>query len=243
LIDGTVTLPIEGPIGTVETRTRTLTVYHGLAGPAPAFDPTGLGEEQPLALAQPHWDQSDPGPVPVVYIGDVNGRSVFVHTNGGISWLDRAEAWLQNSEIGPHICLTVGDSETVGGGGFCGDPIQESVGMIVEGSLVKNGPAGPLGDFITWIDTPEGTSVVAMELEDGRRWWQRPMGETAFFDFQGIYSGRITMTALDAQGETLYQREWDSYSQTEAGRNGFPPTSVIVEGDPTDGRQAPPISP
>ncbi|MEX2423605.1 MAG: hypothetical protein WD990_06475, partial [Acidimicrobiia bacterium] len=112
LIDGNVeVLVTDEPIARVETMSRTLEVYGGLAAPRADFDVTRLGIEQPLEQLRPMFDPTvDPEDVPVVYIGDVTGRSVFLHTNGWISWFDRLRG------AGPHLCLTVGDSSTVGGG-------------------------------------------------------------------------------------------------------------------------------
>lgn len=78
LIDGNVEVPVtDEPIAQVETWSRTLSVYGGLAAPEANFDTTGMGVEEPLEQLAPSFDpRVDPEDVPVVYIGDVAGRSV-----------------------------------------------------------------------------------------------------------------------------------------------------------------------
>lgn len=208
LIDGDVEIPVtDEPIAEVENSRRTLTVYGGLPAPEPDFDASDLGIEQPLIQNEPKWGNSDPGDVPVVYVGDVDDRSVFLHTNGGISLIDRLLVWMQGSEIGPHLCVSMGDSETVGGGGFCTGPGDTPEGRSTSGAIrLNNVPAGEglLGYYVTWFALPEGTAIVTLELDHGRRLWQKPYGEMAFFDV-GDYVGPTTLTAIDATGSVLYE--------------------------------------
>jgi len=203
LIDGNVEVPVtDEPIAKVETRSRTLTVYGGLAAPEANFDLTGLGVEQPLEQLEPSFDPSvDPEDVPVVYIGDVAGRSVFLHTNGWVNWLDRLRG------AGPHLCMTVGDSSTLGGGGFCAGPGDSPEGLSTSGSLHAD-DEGFVGSYVTWFALPSGTAVVSLDLDDGRSFWQRPFGETVLFDV-GDYVGPVTLTAIGPEGEILYEVGFD----------------------------------
>lgn len=207
-IDGDVTLPVGDTSIVTDFKGDSLTVYRGLPAPTPQFDPSVLGDEQPLVRAQPQWatNQRVGGVSSVVYIGDVNGRSVFVHTNT-VSLLDRIRNWFQEDTLGDSINLTVGDMTTIGGGGVgSGGPFPETGGFVLAGYLVRD-PDGPVSDFISWIAVPDDTSVVAIELDDGRRFWQQPNGTTVFFDLEGPYNGEVVLTAVDSSGETLLQHD------------------------------------
>jgi hypothetical protein len=211
LIDGNVEIPVtDEAIGEIETPHQTLTVYGGLPGPEPTFDTAALGVEQRLDQVTPSFDMAvDPGDVPVVYIGDVAGRSVFLHTNG---WVTRLE---QLSGVGPHLCITVGDSSTNGGGGFCASPAEIPEHRIVSGGLnVDDADGGFVGSYVTWFALPASTAVVALDLDDGRSFWQRPFGETALFEV-GDYIGPVTLRAIDAQGEALYEMGLDVESSSD----------------------------
>lgn len=209
LIDGDVEVPVtDEPIAEVETISRTLTVYGGLAGPEPDFDTTGLGVEQPLEQSEPLFDpRIDPEDVPVVYIGDVAGRSVFLHTNGWISWFDRLRG------VGPHLCITVGDSVTTGGGGFCTGPGDTPETRSTSNHLHVDGD-GFVGSYVTWFALPSGTAVVVLDLDDGRSFWQRPFGESVLFDV-GDYAGPVTLTAKGSQGDDLYELNFEVHEPTD----------------------------
>ncbi len=199
LIDGDVVLPVEGESGTIDTRAGTLYVLMGSPSPRPEFDLALDGMEQPLVAGIPSWDPAvSVGDVPVVYIGDVNGRSVLFHTNGTISVLDRLTASLTGDSIGVHICLTSGSYDSaIGGVGFCGG------GTSSAGLFVRNGP-GPLDTgWATWIDVPAGTSIVTASVDGEGGLWQRPIAETVFFDLGELSAGQVTLTAISADGEVL----------------------------------------
>lgn len=199
LIDGEVSLPVSGHWGTIDVRGRSLDVLTGAAGPAPDLELELAGEEQPFVSATPDWDPSIwAGDVPLVYMGDVNERPVFVHTNGTIGVFDRLSAALSGDQLGEHICMTVGSyDDPAGGVGFCGS------GTATAGPFIKNG-VGPLGiGWATWIDLPEGTSVVTASIDGEISLWQRAAGETAFFDFGEIPEGQVTLTAISPNGEVL----------------------------------------
>lgn len=210
LIDGEVEVPVtDEPIAEVVTISRTLTVYGGLAGPAPSFDTTGLGVEQPSEQTEPLFDpRIDPEDVPVVYIGDVAGRSVFLHTNGWVSWFDRLRG------VGPHLCVTAGDSSTTGGGGFCTGPGDTPESRSTSGHFHVDGD-GFVSSYVTWFALPSGTAVVDLDLDDGRSFWQRPFGESVLFDV-GDYAGPVTLTAMGTQGEVLYELNFEVHGPTDS---------------------------
>ncbi|MEX1005442.1 MAG: hypothetical protein WD156_08740 [Acidimicrobiia bacterium] len=203
LIDGNVEIPVtDEPIAQVGTMFRILSVYGGHAAPRPNFELTGLGVEQRLEQREPLFDPTvDPGDVPVVYIGDVAGRSVFLHTNGSVNWFDRLRG------AGPHLCLTVGNSSTLGGGGFCTSPADIPEGRSTSGRLHAD-DEGFVGSYVTWLALPGGTAVVSLDLDDGRSLWQRPFGATVLFDV-GDYVGPVTLTAIGSEGETLYALDFE----------------------------------
>lgn len=207
LIDGNVEVPVtDDPIAQVEIRSRTLTVYGGLAAPEANFNLTDLGVEQPLEQLEPSFDpRVDPEDVPVVYIGDVAGRSVFLHTNGWVNWLDRLQG------AGPHLCITVGDSATIGGGGFCAGPGDSPEGLSTSGGLHAD-DEGFVGSYVTWFALPSETAVVSLDLDDGRSFWQRPFGESVLFDVDD-YVGPVTLTAIGTEGEVLYELGFDVLDQ------------------------------
>lgn len=210
LIDGNVEVPVtDDPIAEVETMSRTLSVYAGLPAPDTSFDITGLGVEQPLVQNDPLFDpRVDPEDVPVVYIGDVGSRSVFLHTNGWISWFDRLRG------VGPHLCITVGDSSTIGGGGFCTGPGETPEGRTTSGHLHVDGE-GFVGSYVTWFALPNGTAVVGLDLDNGRSYWQRPFGETVLFDV-GDYVGPVTLTAIGTGGEALSEVGFEVHAPSES---------------------------
>ncbi len=211
LIDGDVEVPItDDPIAEVETLSRTLTVYGGLPAPEASFDMMALGAEQRLEQVAPLFDpRVDPEDVPVVYIGDVGGRSVFLHTNGWVSWFDRLRG------VGPHLCITVGDSSTTGGGGFCTGPGDTPEGRSTSGGLHVDGSEGGfVGSYVTWFALPTGTTVVVLDLDDGRSFWQRPFGETVLFEV-GEYVGPVALRAFDTQGEALYEVSVDVHGTSD----------------------------
>jgi hypothetical protein len=205
LIDGDVVLPIDSTAEHVEAFGGTLTVYRGAPSPGnvPDFDMEGV--EQPLVQADPKWDWSTwPGDVPVVYVGDVNGRSVFVHTNGTIGWIDHIGAWLEGSSIGEHICMTVGDYDTPAGGiGFCGG------NTFSGGRFVQNGPGELDQAWAHWVDLPEATSVVTAAIGGNVLLWQRPYGETVFFDLGKPPANDVLLTALDSTGGAIASQRID----------------------------------
>lgn len=198
-IDGEVFLPVETGAEYVATRSGTLAVY--LGSPAPPFDhPDPPGEEQPLVQARPDWDDATwAGNVPVVYVGDVNGRAVFVHTNGTIGWIEHVSAaWFSGSEFGDQICLSVGNYDSVGGGiGFCGG------GTVSGGRFVRNGVGDMDQAWVTWVDVPLGTSVVSVSMDGEVVAWQRPLGETVFFVLGPPPSQDVLLTALDQHGSDI----------------------------------------
>lgn len=208
LIDGDVEIPVtDEPIASVENVARALTVYGGLPAPAAAFDLSSLGTEQELSQNDPAWDPTtDPGDVPVVYIGDVAGRSVFLHTNGAISTFDRVlHEIIDGQSFGPHLCISVGDTAVTGGGGFCTGPASIPEGRSTSGFLTVNGVY--IGDYVTWFGLPADTAVVVIEFEDGEALWQIPSGETVLFDLGGPRPGTTSLKAIDPDGQVLYQMD------------------------------------
>lgn len=200
LVDADVALPIASEWGRMKARSGAFTVLVGAEGPPPAFDVADLeGAEQPLLMGTPVWNPNLwAGDVPVVYVGDIDDRSVFVHTNGTISPIDRLTAAFEGSTIGPHICLTVGSYDAATGGvGLCGG------GTTSGGPFIKNGPGELNAGWASWIDVPTGTSVVTATLEGTVVLWQRPIGETVFFDLGKIPEGPVTLTAISAAGDEL----------------------------------------
>lgn len=200
-IDGEVTLPVAGDPGGIEVRGSRLPLFAGAPAPQLEADIDIGGVEQPLVLAQPKWDQSAwAGEVPLVYIGDRSGRSVFVHTNGTIGFLDRL---LAAGDIGEHICMTIGDATApVGGAGFC-----SSAAGSHGGTLHDNTAGAPVeGWWVTWIDVPDGTAVVTLSVAGEAVAWQRPVAQTAFFDGMESPTGRVEMTAIGVGGEELATR-------------------------------------
>lgn len=222
LIDGDVEVLItDEPIGTVENVERTLTVYGGLKAPEADFDLSALGIEQALIQSEPAWDPTtDPGDVPVVYIGDVAGRSVFLHTNGAISVFDRILHEITDGQsFGPHLCMTVGDTADNGGAGFCTGPGSTQDERSTSGVLTADGEH--FGDFLTWFGLPANTAVVVLEHESGESLWQIPYGETVLFDLDGPRPGTFILKALDPSGEILHEaqtsiREFDHGTTPEA---------------------------
>ncbi|HSJ34221.1 MAG TPA: hypothetical protein VLB85_04145 [Acidimicrobiia bacterium] len=197
-IDGEVTLPVASEPGGIDVRGSRLPLLIGAPAPQLEADIDIGGLEQPLVLAQPKWDQSTwAGEVPLVYIGDRSGRSVFVHTNGTIGFLDRL---LAAGDIGDHICMTIGDTTApVGGAGFCA-----SAASSHGGTLHDNAAGAPAeGWWATWIDVPDGTAVVTMSIAGEATAWQRPVGQTAFFDGMEPPTGLVEMTAIGVGGEEL----------------------------------------
>lgn len=198
LIDGDVILSVEPDVDHVESFGGTLTVYHGAAAPGTlGFEVAGV--EQPLVQGKPNWDENNfAGDVPIVYVGDVNGRSVFVHTNGTIGWFERLEANLRGSQIGDHICMSVGSYDGVNGGvGFCGTGTSHS------GRFIKN-VAGELQiSWATWIDLPVDTTVALAQVDGQAVLWQRPRGNTVFFDLDDTQGDELRLVALDAEGNEI----------------------------------------
>ena len=78
--------------------------------------------------------------------------------------------------------------------------------LFLDGFLVSDSD-GLFSDFLTWIGVPDGTSVVSIELDDGRRLWQQPVGATAFFDFEGPFGGVAVVTAFDSGGGIIVQQD------------------------------------
>lgn len=206
LIDGDVEILVtDNPIAEVENVARSLTVYGGLEAPAADFDLAELGQEQPLVQEEPRWDPTtDPGDVPVVYVGDVAGRAVFLHTNGAISLFDRILHEIADGQpFGPHLCLTVGDTSLTGGGGFCTGPGSTPEQRSTSGFLTQDGLH--VGDFVTWFGLPSGTAVVTLEFDTGDVLWQRPYGDTVLFDLGGVRPGPTKLIALSTEGEVLHE--------------------------------------
>lgn len=197
-IDGEVVLPVVGEPAEMEVRGEGLPLLFGAPAPRLDFDLDVGGVEQPLVVARPKWDQSTwAGNVPLVYIGDRSGRSIFVHTNGTIGFLDRL---LAGGNLGAHICMTIGDTTTTAGGaGFC-----SSAATATGGTLHDNTRGVPVGSWwATWIDVPDGTALVTLSIGGEAAAWQRPAGQTAFFDLAMPPAGEIVMTAVGTGGEEL----------------------------------------
>lgn len=57
--------------------------------------------------------------------------------------------------------------------------------------------------WATWIDLPESTAVVLVDIDDRPSLWQRPRGETVFFDLGEMSGGELRLAALDATGAEL----------------------------------------
>lgn len=202
VIDGGVVVPILGELGSVGSSRGTLAVVAG--GPAPGLevDLDFDGVEQPLVQGSPRWDESSwPGDVPVVYIGSLNGRSVFVHTNGTIGLIERLRASLSGHPLGEHICMTIGDSHSdLGGAGFCGSPGPVSLGGRYHDNRQDG---GPVGAWATWIDVPEGTALVTLTVDEESLVWQRPVADTSFFDIGRPPTEPVIMTAVGVDGSKL----------------------------------------
>lgn len=198
VIDGQVTLPIAGGLGTLDARGHRLEVVAGLPAPPLAMDLDLDGSEQPLVAAAPSWDQNAwAGDVTLVYIGDRSGRSIFVHTNGTIGFFDRLFA---AGDIGDHICMSIGDSNSPSGGaGFCSSAASSHGGRFHDNS------AGAPVDawWVTWIDVPSGTAIVTADVAGEPLAWQAPVGETAFFDLTEPPTGMVTLTAIGVDGTEL----------------------------------------
>jgi hypothetical protein len=198
VIDGDVAVPIRSELGPVAVRGEVLRVVAGAPAPPPAVDLDLAGVEQPLLADTPDWDQTTwAGDVPLVYVGDRSGRSVFLHTNGTIGFLDRL---LAGGDIGDHICMTVGDSSSaLGGAGFCSGAASSHGGQFHD-----NSAGAPVAVWwATWIDVPSGTAVVTLDVAGEPLAWQFPVGETAFFDLAQSPSAAVTMTAIGVDGTHL----------------------------------------
>ena len=169
-------------------------VYRGLPGPAPRFDTTGLGVEQPLGalplddLPLPPWGSGD---------GVPGGRVLLLGSIGGtVVGIDFTQ-----EEGTPAVLVACAfgatgrfPSELVGG---CG-----GVGVGRPWSMFLDEP--PLGSVVTWGPLPPTASVVALQSEEGPNLWQRVVGRTAFFaDPDGACFDVATLIVFDASGEIL----------------------------------------
>jgi hypothetical protein len=149
------------------------------------------GLEQPLVLAQPKWDESTwAGEVPLVYIGDRSGRSVFVHTNGTIGFLDRL---LAAGDIGDHFCMTIGDTTSpVGGADSVPAPRVPTEGRFTTiRRALPSRAGGPPGS--TYPTEPPWSPCLSPEKPLPG---SGPVGQTAFFDGMEPPTGRVDMTAI-----------------------------------------------
>lgn len=206
VIDASVVLPVDGEVGTVESQGGTLTVIAGSPAPPMAVDLDVEGTEQPLLALAPIWDEPIwPGDVPVVYIGTVGGRSVFVHGNGTLGLLTQVKVDLGLQPRTEHVCITVGDStprdgtiDPIGAAGFCAGSDQLTFGGQFDSERGMED-----GWWTTWIDVPPGTALVTLAIDDEGFAWQRPVAETVFFELDERPNGPVTLTAIGVDGQEL----------------------------------------
>lgn len=204
-IDEVFALPAGQPIERIEAHEGTFTALAGYPAAEPTFPTDQLGIEQPILRSMPRFESNaPPPPEPTIYVGDVNGRSVFVHSTG---WpiFDRFIDRIFNTGRADHICITVGDEDTIGGDHFCSGGLGDAEFTPIYGSFFQS-DRGYLGQSVTWLNLPQETSVVAIELDDGRKYWQQAVSQVSFFDLEGQFEGEVKMSALDATGTTLQER-------------------------------------
>ena len=161
-----------------------------VSGPEPAFDAATLGDEMPLENA---YDGAASLPVipdvigglsdSIVYIGsidDVDGFVYGVHTDGGTAEVCQSASWTM-SNAAMTACFTLdepGLSKSVGMADSAADGIAINVTAI--------------GDEV---------SIVAIELQSGQRYWQRPVaGSAMFVTFEPGALAGVTITTYDDSG-------------------------------------------
>lgn len=205
-LGGLVSLPVDGSVTVTDSRGETKTAHRALPGPEPAFDPTGLGEEMAFTAGEPRWPVTHrlDTTAGLMYIGDVSEHSVFTYAIGtGV--VRRILEWARgdSGNVGAPAVAVGGDR--VAGGGTLRPAGAEATGMLSIGILQSTGGGGS-SNYVAWVGIPEATAVVALELDDGAALWQRPFGESAFFDV-GDYRGDFVFTALSSAGEVLVRHE------------------------------------
>jgi len=185
------------------------------SGPEPQFDTAPLGQEMildvtgdddffvELASRVPLMVGPDEGlsdeligtPVYLGRIGDVNGIVAPFRSDGGALLL----CGIQNMGTGTSGmgCDDFRDGGWVEEGTF-GERL--SVGATLSSDAEPAAISlGALGDEV---------SVVAIELKDGSRYWQRPVGGSALFVVAGRQDMSLTATTFDSSGNVLITKSF-----------------------------------
>lgn len=194
IIDGDVVVPVMADLG--RPGGAPVRILAGAPAPSLKVALELSGAEQVLVQDTPRWDQAtNPGNVTAVFVGSVNGRSVFLHTNP-IGLIERVQAQIEGATFGDHICMTIGDSNSsIGGSGFC-----SGAATSVGGRYHDNSAGVSFGSWVTWIDVPEGTAVVTLTVDGREVAWQTPVADTVFFDIGEPPSQPVTLVAMGVDG-------------------------------------------
>lgn len=175
-------------------------------GPTPSFDPSTLGEvqrlvsyaESPQGLYTPDYE-----PLfipPVAHIGTIEGATTQVQTQVQLyRTLDPFSGekllCLQNRDGGGGATACASDDDLVTGDGFM---------WLTETDLARDTSTSGSISRVAMAMLPRATSVVVVELSDGRTFVQRPIGSAAAFEFENLGdSFAVTVEALDENGDVL----------------------------------------
>ena len=170
-------------------------VYVGLLGPEPFFDTTNLGTEIALTprpasdlIVPPKGNPLDRNALraaAMVYLGDINGAQIALSlSDSGFLGLG-----------GESLCAFWGNGTQIAGGGDC---------YIIEGPKTGTTTDPPIGGWLVWTQLPKDTAAVQVELEDGTRYWQRPVARTVFLNApDGRSLENAALSAVDSAGNVI----------------------------------------
>lgn len=171
-------------------------------GPTPLFDPSALGEVQRLVShaefpQELHTPDYEPLSIPpVAHIGTIEGTTTQVHL------------YRTSDSFSGDMFLCLEDRDGSGGGTAChgDDDLVTGDGFIwtVENYTDRDASTSGSISRVSMAMLPSATSVVVVELSDGRTFVQRPIGAVAAFEFEKLGdSFAVTIEALDENGDVL----------------------------------------
>lgn len=171
-------------------------------GPAPSFVPSTLGEvqrlvsyaESPQELHDPDYEPSSIPPV--AHIGTIEGTTTQV------------QLYRTADSFGGNMLLCLEDLDESGGGTACysDDDLVNGYGFMwmAETDTDRDTSTSRSISRITLAMLPRATSVVVVELSDGRTFAQRPIGGAAAFEFEMLGdSFAVSVYALNENGDVL----------------------------------------
>lgn len=198
-IDGVLEVPVSGHPSRMRAPDGDHDLHFGSESVVSLGDPGGL--ELPLAQETAMWDGTvDIGSSPLVYLGDVDGRSVFLHESGSVGWLDRLRDTMSGVPSAHQICLTVGSFRLDAGGvSFC----TNSMPFARTGRFDSVEERREMGFWASWVGVPVDTSAVTLSVGSGSLVWQSPVSRSTFFVLPVPPTDPVTLTALNSQGDVL----------------------------------------